>query len=166
MAVGVRIVNLLSSQGFLKANRAGRQKSMVVRLLDCCLDPGRFCATLDTMLPINTEPLVIEQGEPGILRLRGPLTMENLSCFQSALRRGNAPILFLDLSEVPYMDSAGLGSLVSAHISVQKTGRRVVLTGVNDRIGKLFEITRVESLFLTFPSLPEAFDALLKSGRA
>ena len=118
------------------------------------------------MLPMNSEPLIVEQDEQGILRLRGPLTMENLASFQSALRRGNAPILFLDLSEVPYMDSAGLGSLVSAHVSVQKSGRRVVLTGVNERIGKLFEITRVESLFLTFPSLPDAFDALLKSGRA
>jgi anti-sigma B factor antagonist len=125
-----------------------------------------FPAALDTMLPMNSEPLIVEQDEQGILRLRGPLTMENLASFQSALRRGNAPILFLDLSEVPYMDSAGLGSLVSAHVSVQKSGRRVVLTGVNERIGKLFEITRVESLFLTFPSLPDAFDALLKSGRA
>ena len=130
------------------------------------MDVGTFRATLDTMLPMNSEPLVVDQDEPGILRLRGPLTMENLASFQSAMRRGNAPILFLDLSEVPYMDSAGLGSLVSAHISVQKAGRRVVLTGVNERIGKLFEITRVESLFLTFPSLPDAFDALLKSGRA
>jgi len=92
--------------------------------------------------------------------------MENLASFQNAMRRDHAPIMFLDLSEVPYMDSAGLGSLVSAYISVQKTGRRVVLTGVNDRVGKLFEITRVESLFLTFPSLPDALDALLKSGRA
>ena len=125
-----------------------------------------FPAALDTMLPMNSEPLIVEQDEQGILHLRGPLTMENLASFQSALRRGNPPILFLDLSEVPYMDSAGLGSLVSAHVSVQKSGRRVVLTGVNERIGKLFEITRVESLFLTFPSLPEAFDALLKSGRA
>src|SRR5207253_11241150 len=97
------------------------------------------------MLPMNSEPLVIERGEPGILRLRGPLTMENLASFQNAMRRDHAPIMFLDLSEVPYMDSAGLGSLVSAYISVQKTGRRVVLTGVNDRVGKLFEITRVES---------------------
>jgi anti-sigma B factor antagonist len=125
-----------------------------------------FPAALDRMLPMNSEPLIVEQDEQGILHLRGPLTMENLASFQSALRRGNAPILFLDLSEVPYMDSAGLGSLVSAHVSVQKSGRRVVLTGVNERIVKLFEITRVESLFLTFPSLPDAFDALLKSGRA
>jgi anti-anti-sigma factor len=118
------------------------------------------------MVPMSSDPLIVEQEDRGILRLRGPLVTENLASFQNAVRRGNAAILFLDLSEVPYIDSAGLGSLVSLYISVHKAGRRVVLTGVNDRIAKLFEITRVESLFLTFPSLPDALDALLNSGSA
>jgi anti-sigma B factor antagonist len=118
------------------------------------------------MVPMSSEPLIVEQEDRGILRLRGPLITENLASFQNAVRRGKAPIMFLDLSEVPYIDSAGLGSLVSLYISVHKAGRRVVLTGVNDRIAKLFEITRVESLFLMFPSLPDALDALLNSGSA
>jgi anti-sigma B factor antagonist len=115
---------------------------------------------------MRSEPLIVEQEDRGILRLRGPLTTENLASFQNAVRRDNASIIFLDLTEVPYMDSAGLGSLVSAYISAQKAGRRVVLTGVNERVAKLFEITRVESLFLMFPSLPDAIDALLNSGMA
>lgn len=113
-----------------------------------------------------SEPLIVEQEVPGVLRLRGPLTMENLPSFQNAVRREAAATIFLDLTEVPYVDSAGLGSLVSAYISGQKSGRRIVLAGVNERVLKLFEITRVEPLFLMFPTLGEAVAALLNSGTA
>jgi anti-sigma B factor antagonist len=92
--------------------------------------------------------------------------MENLPSFQNAVRREGTPTIFLDLTDVPYMDSAGLGSLVSAYISRHKSGQRVVLSGVNDRVLKLFEITRVEPLFLIFPTLGEAIGALLNSGSA
>ncbi len=70
-------------------------------------------------------------------------------------------MVILDLTEVPYIDSAGLGSLVSAYISCHKAGRQVVLTGINSRILRLFEITRVESLFLMFPTLDDALGALI-----
>ncbi len=109
---------------------------------------------------------MVEFEERGILRLRGPLTTENLPPFQNAVRRDDSAVLFLDLTEVPYVDSAGLGSLVSAYISLNKAGRRVVLTGVNARVLKLFEITRVEQLFLIFPDIHSAVEALSTSGSA
>ncbi len=115
--------------------------------------------------------LVVERVFPdfqgqGVLRLRGPLTYDNLPSFQNAVRRENTPTLILDLSEVPYIDSAGLGSLVGTYVSSHKAGQQVVLTGVNERVAKLFQITKVEPLFLTFPSLEDAFQALTSSGEA
>lgn len=117
------------------------------------------------------DPLVVEQlnadrGE-GVLCLKGPLTMENLPPFQNAIRReDNVPTVIVDLTDVPYIDSSGLGSLVSAQVSRQKTGRRVVLSGVNDRVLRLLEITKVESLFLMFPTIDEALAALTSAGQA
>jgi len=73
---------------------------------------------------------------------------------------------FLTLSHVPYVDSAGLGSLVSAYTSYHKTGRSMVLSGVNERVSKLLEITRLESLFLIFPTLGDALQALTSSAQA
>jgi anti-sigma B factor antagonist len=70
------------------------------------------------------------------------------------------------LAEVPYVDSAGLGALVSANVSLHKTGKHLVLSGVNSRIIKLFEITRVDSLFLMFPTLDDAIEALGNAGNA
>ena len=113
-----------------------------------------------------SESFVVEFEERGVLRLRGPLTTENLPPFQNAVRRDESRVLFLDLSEVPYIDSAGLGSLVSAYISLNKKGRQVILTGVNSRVLRLFEITKVEQLFLMFPDVESALAALNTSGAA
>jgi anti-sigma B factor antagonist len=109
--------------------------------------------------------LVIEylegaREDQSVLRLCGALTMDTVGQFQNAIRGENASRMILDLSYVPYIDSAGLGSIVSAHVSLQKAGRWMALTGVNERVLKLFEITRVGKLFLTFPSLGEAIHAL------
>ena len=114
---------------------------------------------------MSAEALVFER-EPGMLRLKGPLTTENLALFQNAVRREDTSTVILDLSGVPYIDSAGLGSLISAHVSWQKAGRRVVLSGVNQRVLKLFEITKTEPLFLIFPTPWDAIEALTNAGRA
>jgi anti-sigma B factor antagonist len=120
---------------------------------------------------MSSEEFMVERfgegsGSQGVLRLKGPLTFENLSSFQNAIRREDSTTVILDLTEVPYVDSAGLGSLVSTYVTGQKAGRRMILTGVNDRVLKLFEITRVEPLFLIFPTVWDAIEALTGAGRA
>src|SRR5258708_31300114 len=112
------------------------------------------------------EPIEIERLDDGVLSLHGPLTMENVSPFLNAVRRENAPTMILDFTGVPYLDSSGLGSLVSAYTSCQKAGRRVALTGVNKRVMKVFEITKVEEIFLMFPTLSDALEAFTNAGTA
>src|SRR5215467_1714395 len=101
-----------------------------------------------------------------VLSFRGPLTFENLGSFQTALQVETSPLVIVDLADVPYVDSAGLGSLVRAYVSRQKAGKQIVLTGVNDRVLKLFEITGVEPLFLIFPNLDGAIEALTNTQNA
>ena len=120
---------------------------------------------------MKSEPLTIRSlpGTPegqGVLCLQGPLTMDNVSQFQSAIRREEASKMIVDLSEVPYIDSAGLGSIVTAYVSLQKEGRWMALVGVNERVSRLFEITHVQDLFLTFPSLWDAVNALANAADA
>jgi len=116
-----------------------------------------------------SEPLVIdllEGDKQGVLRLKGPLTVATLGLFENAIRREQSGTVILDLTHVPYIDSAGLGCLLAAYVSCQKSGRRVALTGVNDRVLKLFEITRVDSIFLMFPTLWEGIEALTGAAQA
>lgn len=113
-----------------------------------------------------SEPLEVEHVDRGVLSLRGPLTMENVPPFLNAVRRENAPTVILDFSGVPYVDSSGLGSLISAYTSCQKAGRRVALTGITPRVAKVFEITKVDSVFLTFATLSDALEAFTNAGNA
>jgi anti-sigma B factor antagonist len=101
-----------------------------------------------------------------ILLLRGPITMETAPQFERAVCHENAETMILDLSDVPYIDSVGLGSLVRVYVSHQKTGRCLVLTGMKPRVRKIMEITKVNDFFVTFGTTWEAVEALANTGTA
>ncbi len=66
-----------------------------------------------------------------ILRLSGPLVLNTLFDFQSKVRADTSRTLVLDFTNVPYVDSAGIGALVGAYITHQKDKRSLFLIGVN-----------------------------------
>src|ERR1700751_530486 len=121
---------------------------------------------LESLPAMASEPLEVERLDRGVLSFRGPLTMENVTPFMNAVRRETAPTMILDFSGVPYLDSSGLGSLVSACTSCAKAGRRIAITGVNKRVLKVFEITKVEQILLMFPTLSDAIEAFTNAGTA
>jgi anti-sigma B factor antagonist len=94
-----------------------------------------------------------------ILRLTGPLTLSNLFQFQSLVRAETAPVAIIDLTAVPYIDSAGIGALLGAHVSRQKDKRSLALVGVNERVRNALEITRVLQFFSIYPTVAEAESA-------
>jgi anti-sigma B factor antagonist len=95
-----------------------------------------------------------------ILRLKGPLTLSHLFQFQALVRAEKAPVTIIDLTNVPYIDSAGIGSLMGAHVSRQKDGYSLALAGVNKRVKDALEVTRVFQFFRVYPSVAEAESAL------
>ena len=88
-----------------------------------------------------------------IMKLTGPLTLQTLFDFQDVARRETSKPVIIDLTAVPYMDSAGLGSIVSAFTTSQRNGHGFAITGLSDRIRTLFQITRVDQLLPIFASL-------------
>jgi anti-sigma B factor antagonist len=52
----------------------------------------------------------------------------------------------LDLSEVDYMDSTGLGVFVGFYKAVSSNGGHVKITGLNKRLNRLFEITGLNEI--------------------
>lgn len=111
---------------------------------------------------MSTEKLTYELAEgasPHVYRLKGPMVLGNMFGIQEALRSETASTV-LDLSEVPYMDSAGLGVLTNAFVSHQKNGRKFLLVGVNERIRTLFQVTKLDQLFTIFPTVEAARQAV------
>jgi anti-sigma B factor antagonist len=107
------------------------------------------------------EPLVVEDF-PGpkdgqrVLRLTGPLTLSNLFEFQAKVRADDSRALFLDFKNVPYIDSAGIGSLVGAYVNHQKDGCSLYLVGVNQRVRDALQVTRVQQFFCFVDSIAAA----------
>ena len=94
-------------------------------------------------------------GERAI-RVHGPLLLSNFFPFQTAMREDKSPALVLDLSDVPYIDSAGIGALVGVHVHRQRESRSLLLVGVTERVRTSLEITKVDLLFQFADRIPGA----------
>jgi anti-sigma B factor antagonist len=103
-------------------------------------------------------------GTTHILRLKGPLTITTLFGLQAALRDTGDFDTVIDLTEVPYMDSAGLGTLLSHWAHTQRAGAKFAVTGVSPRIEVLLEVTKVNTLLPMFKTAEEA-DLRFSGGR-
>ena len=88
-------------------------------------------------------------------RLEGPLVLNNLFAFQEVLRSESVTTI-LDLTGVPYIDSAGLGVLTNSYVSHQRRGQRLLFVGVNERVQELFKLTSLDKLFEVFPTVESA----------
>lgn len=55
-------------------------------------------------------------------------------------------IVAFDLSEVPYIDSAGLGSIVSLIKESKKTEKELVLFSLQPQVKKIFEMTKLDKI--------------------
>jgi anti-sigma B factor antagonist len=114
---------------------------------------------------MGTDQLQLEARDgqlPGqrVLALTGVLTISTLFAFQEFAHADKSEALIIDMSAVPYIDSGGLGSIISAYVSREREARKLVLAGVNDRVKMVMTITGVEELFKIYPSVIEAEQAL------
>jgi len=104
------------------------------------------------MKELNIE---VKTGPSGvkIFRLIGPLTLGSVFEFQELARADANSAVVIDLSGVPYMDSAGLGAVLGIMASCQRTHRGFGITGATDRIQTLFNVAGVAGLIPAFDSV-------------
>lgn len=96
-----------------------------------------------------------ETGTSGvrIFRLIGPLTLASVFEFQDLARADHDAATVVDLSGVPYMDSAGLGAILGVMASCQRRSRGFGITGAAERIQTLFRVAGVAGLIPAFDSV-------------
>jgi anti-anti-sigma factor len=103
--------------------------------------------------------IIKERGTTGttaILRLKGPLRLNNLFSLQDALMGLGDSNTVIDVTDCPYIDSAGLGTILSHWTHTQGAGKKFALTGVSKRIGVLLQLTHVDKVLPMFPTAEEA----------
>jgi anti-sigma B factor antagonist len=95
-----------------------------------------------------------------IMRLKGPLNLQTVFGFQAAVRAETSPVVILDFTGVPFMDSAGLGALVGAYVATQKVQRKLAVAGMGTQVRALVEMTKVSQLIKAYDTVAEAEEAL------
>jgi anti-sigma B factor antagonist len=108
----------------------------------------------DDALTIETLPG--SRADAIVLRLQGPITLSSLFPLKDALGTVTQQLTILDMSQVPYVDSAGLGTVLMFYVSAEKSGRKLALACVTERVLSLIRMTRVDTVLSMFPSVEAA----------
>lgn len=102
-------------------------------------------------------------GDITILALTGKLALgDGHELFKdkvgNVIREGHNNLL-IDLRQVPYVDSAGLGELVRAYTAVTRNGGQLKLMGVAKRIKDVLALTKLLTVFEIFETEREALES-------
>ena len=71
--------------------------------------------------------------------------------------------IVLNLGEVSYIDSGGLGTLVALRTTAQNAGGTIKLTNLTKRVGDLLQVTKLLTVFDVYNSEAEAIDSFRKA---
>lgn len=117
------------------------------RIADGCGGAGRGDRVAAMILQVE-----IQRPQPGlaVVKFAGALTLGTSlhsadAQLQKTIKDGVAKVV-LNMTEVPYMDSAGLGVLVQASGLARQQGGDLRLCGVSERVAELIKMTRTDAL--------------------
>ena len=95
-----------------------------------------------------------------ILDLKGKITLgegdEALKDKINSLIQQDRKRILLNLGDVPYIDSAGLGEIVRTYTTVSRQGGQLKLLSLTDRIQNLLVITKLLTVFDAYDDEAEA----------
>lgn len=99
-------------------------------------------------------------GDVTVIDAAGRITLgEGASAFRDMIRdlagKGNKKLL-LNLGEVSYIDSSGIGEMVSGFTTVTNNGGQLKLVGLSKRVKDLLQITKLYTVFEVFDEEPAA----------
>jgi len=109
---------------------------------------------------------VRETADTAILELSGRITLgEGLGDLRDSIREalaGNHKNIVLNLGEVSYIDSSGLGQLIGSYATVTDRGGAMKLVNLQKRVVDLMQITKLLTVFETYPSEAAALASFKK----
>ena len=132
--------------------------------------PGRIISHGGVLFRYNAPPMTrpvltiapANGSRPGrrVLRLTGKLGIETVPSFLAAARAETAATVILDMGDLEYMDSSGVGALLQIHVSLAKSNRQLVLASVPEKVRMVLEIARLQSIFPMYSSVAIAEELL------
>lgn len=111
------------------------------------------------MNPVTLGVRVAEADSTGrkLVRVAGEMDLANAHVLGTALEAlAHQPIVELDLRDLTYMDSSGLSVLVIFRKQQQAHGGRMLVSGLQPSVARLFDLAGMEMLFEIAPEAPDA----------
>src|SRR5215468_6113656 len=99
------------------------------------------------------------QNRSNILPLKGEIDLHvspTVTASLNAMIDKKPKRLVVDLSDVSYIDSAGLAALIEAMQKVEGYGGKFMLAGLQETVRSIFEISRLDQVFQIFPNADAA----------
>jgi anti-sigma B factor antagonist len=99
---------------------------------------------------------------PNVLPLEGEIDLHvspRISASLGAMIEQKPQRLVVDLSKVSYIDSSGLAVLIEGMQNVEAYGGKFILAGIQDNVKPIFEIARLDQVFIIFPHVDAALAA-------
>jgi anti-sigma B factor antagonist len=94
-----------------------------------------------------------EKGKVLIFDVQGDLDAKSASVLKEKINEkitDGKSLILINLSAVPYMDSAGLGVLVSGLKNANRLSGDLRIWGLQDEVKSIFELTRLNKVFQIF----------------
>ena len=108
-------------------------------------------------------------GDVMVLDVKGKVTLgegdEMLKDKVNSLVNQGHKKIVLNLAEVPYIDSAGLGEIVRTYTTVSRQAGHLKLLNLTKRITDLLSITKLLTVFETYDSEPDAIRSFSASAK-
>lgn len=93
----------------------------------------------------DTTTQVTRDGSIAILRIRGEITGGSEPPIMAAYAEaGDARSIVLDFSELEYMNSGGIGLLVTLLVRAQRAGQRLLAVGLSEHYRQILSLTRLD----------------------
>ena len=105
---------------------------------------------------LDLEREEVSDGKTLVTRLNGKLSLETVHEFISTMRPEPAAYLVLDMSGLSFLDSAGVGALVSLFVSRRNHGKTMALAGLTQQGVAVMQVSGLMKLLPIFPSVEEA----------
>jgi anti-sigma B factor antagonist len=122
--------------------RAAKERAMQLKLAT---------RTKDGILVVDCNGRIVFGEESSLLR----------ETVKKAVTENNR--IVLNLGEVNYIDSGGLGTLVALRTTAQNAGGTIKLTNLTKRVGDLLQVTKLLTVFDVYDSEAEAIESFRKA---
>jgi len=102
---------------------------------------------------------VPERDRSNVLPLKGEIDLHvspSVTASLNSMIEKKPERLVVDLSDVTYIDSAGLAALIGAMQKVEGYGGKFLLAGLQETVRSIFEISRLDQVFQIFPDADAA----------